>query len=132
MKYKTGLIIVLVLLLAACAPDASLLQTDGEAVLQQASDFLGSSDNDDTETEDVENGSNVEADPDAGQNASVEDVQDNEDVENGDESENVQPMFEMVDVPPVELGGDWFQPANPLEVDLSSGDYQLFDFSAFW
>jgi hypothetical protein len=48
------------------------------------------------------------------------------------ETEEQQMVFEVVPVPPVDLGSNWFQPVNPLNVDLSGGEYQLIEFSANW
>lgn len=118
MKYKLGILVVLTLLLVSCQADTAILQTDVEAVIQQAYDLQASSN-------EVEDDAVGEVD-NMGNNAQDEVVIDETD------AEEQAMVFEVVPVPLVDLGSNWFQPSNPLDVDLSTGEYQLIEFSAFW
>jgi hypothetical protein len=124
MKYKLGIIVVLTLLLASCQADTAILQTDVEAVIQQASDMQGAGNDEDAVDEVVDDGVGE------GDNTG-NDAQDEVVVGETDAEEQAM-VFEVVPVPLVDLGNNWFQPSNPLDVDLSTGEYQLIEFSAFW
>jgi len=120
MKFKIGIIVVLTLLLASCQANTEILQTDVEAVIQQASDLQASANDEEVVDDGVGEVDNM------GNN-----VQDEVVVDETNAEEQAM-VFEVVPVPLVDLGSNWFQPSNPLEVDLSTGEYQLIEFSAFW
>jgi len=127
MRLKIGILITLALFLSACQADTSVLLVDPESVIQQATDLQSSENTNVDEDADVKNNSGGMEEADGtGQDEIAEDAEASTNVE------SEKPMFETVEVPLVDLGNDWFQPVNPLGVNISSGEYQLFEFSAFW
>ena len=124
MKFKLGLFLMLALFLTACQPNTAILKTDPGTTDQQASDAQVY-DKDDN----GENGNAAGQDADIeGEDAAAQEGSTSSDTETGEQ----QIVFEVVPVPPIDLGQNWFQPVNPLDVELNSGEYHLIEFSAFW
>ncbi len=130
MKLKIGALVIVSMVLAACQADTSLLEIDPEEVVQQAADLQASvfGEDDDSGTGENQEGAGNDIED-------VDVVQVGEtvgDAEEDNQTDSQEMKFEPVLVELVDLGDNWFQPVNPLEIDLSSGEYQLIDFSAFW